>query len=891
MNKKIVYILIFVFMISAVSSSFQIGNASHKIDFSYGPEEFVRGWINISLDKEPVNSVFSSSLGENINIIELINKSSGFSKTCVPVDCSVELSSENGETSKSYILGSMDSKIFGIKFEGKIVGINYINFTIQSNAPASCENQLEIDFLNDGSVDLGNTKSMPVGCSSSKSYGCFNFSKTPTLIAVDSFPKKHCQKIKLTKSPGFKVGAWVKKEFGNKNLTIALYDKSRDAIEGANCKLPDAPATGGEIYCNINFLNSKEKDYYVCIYQESEGTGLYKIRGYEDSVGGCGFYGDQNEIASYQISAEGLRYNTIGTLEISDDFPEGDTLGNMAKNYIWKKYKSYDCSGGCLVPIKLISQASQTVLVQNLKIKYETNLGPGIESDKFYDVNEIPAVVSANFQQLSLNNNFKIPKNYGNITFQLKLNNESIFSEKIFVERVPIIEYLYPTTTVAGMPTDFRVISNSNGNITDYFWEFGDSGTQRTTINSATHTYNNTGNFSLKITLTDKNKFSSYKNFDIIVGTPKDVANKTLSEMQTRLIKLKSQIAGFEEFYQKGFNDILDTENINTAIKDLQRDYSQAKNEQDYIAVMKKIVVLEVPELIEEIRTAESISFLPTKEEINLDALKNVVGGNYDASEEDDYKNAVLAWNQKNMETKISFKEFSARYNNENRAFIRFFKIKSEEKETLNYDSYWIIKNLEKMTFGENYLESENSGYTNIRLKDASNTIEFYTIEDVDFSNLPLFISPEFSRLTIIKGINPDVSGKKFKWSLFVFILFIILLTAFVLYIILQLYYKNKYEKHLFGNRNELFNIIAYISNANKKGIIDKEIEGKLKKSGWNSEQISYAMKKYGGKNTGMFFEIPVEGVLAKISGWFKKKPVQKTDNKFPLNFGMRKGF
>ena len=73
--------------------------------------------------------------------------------------------------------------------------------------------------------------------------------------------------------------------------------------------------------------------------------------------------------------------------------------------------------------------------------------------------------------------------------------------------------------------------------------------------------------------------------------------------------------------------------------------------------------------------------------------------------------------------------------------------------------------------------------------------------------------------------------------------------------------------------------MVSYIESANKRGLKDKEIKIKLKKAGWSSEQVSYVMKKYVGKRTGMF-EIPVDKVL----NFFKrKKSPTRSQSRFRL--------
>ena len=74
-----------------------------------------------------------------------------------------------------------------------------------------------------------------------------------------------------------------------------------------------------------------------------------------------------------------------------------------------------------------------------------------------------------------------------------------------------------------------------------------------------------------------------------------------------------------------------------------------------------------------------------------------------------------------------------------------------------------------------------------------------------------------------------------------------------------------------------MYNLISFIQNSKKKGIEEDKIIASLKKSGWNSEQISYIIKKYLGKRTGMF-EIPIE----KILNFFKKKQLSIPEKNVP---------
>ena len=149
--------------------------------------------------------------------------------------------------------------------------------------------------------------------------------------------------------------------------------------------------------------------------------------------------------------------------------------------------------------------------------------------------------------------------------------------------------------------------------------------------------------------------------------------------------------------------------------------------------------------------------------------------------------------------------------------------------------------------------------------------IKFSTTEEINFLELPLFISPALTNLVLIEIAPEEQEGM--RWALFILFMTLLLIIGFIAYIVLQHWYKTKYETYLFKNRNYLFNLITYIHDSKKKGMKDSEIIKKLKKAGWSSEQIAYVMKKYSGKRTGMI-EIPIERLLNKIRG--EKFQVQK---------------
>jgi len=868
MRKQVIRIvLIFVLVgiiTSVVDASFSAGNLSHTIDTSYGPGEYVTGWINISFTNELGDKLFKDSKNTTIRLIDLLKNQTEYDYTCSPSSCKSAYAESNSNSIKSFSLSSGQDKLLGIKLTGKIQGVTNISFKIESNAEASCYNQIKIDFLNDGVYEKGNSKSESSGnCEFLKRYGCFNSSKTTEPKYIGQTP--YCQRIELTESPGFNLGAWVKKSGANASIFMVLKNLYGDEVAGTNCKLPAASETGSEISCSINFSSIKPEEYYACIYSDRESD--YNTLGYDDS-NGCGFYGEnvQDEVASYKIFVEGKRFNGVGNLTVDDALLNDNTISAEIEDYISSTYGNSDCSKGCIIPIKIKSNVNQNIKLSDLNLKYSTLTGSST-ADVFYDLTETAPFINSKFGKLSLDNaKFIIPNVYGNYTFELKLDNTKIFSQKIYIENVPQILSIKPGITVSGLPTEFSIKSNSSSSITQYYWKFGDGQDEITSTNKITHTYNSTGKYNLEVELTDSNERSSKRIFVIIVGNPKETIKEMLDSKKKDLESVKADILKFDEFSQKQLNILLNTDEINTELKNIQKKYESTYTETGYTSLVREIFDLKVPSDIQVSRKGDNLIFFPNTESIDLEVLTKIREGNYDASKENLFKQAILDWNAENLETKISFQEISGTYESEIEPIGTFYTIKIN-KLTSSDNPYFIIKNLKGLTFAENYLENSESGYTSIELKQDSQTIGFLTEESIDFSELPLFISPEINRLSLLDIKEAEKKPLMIGWLSFS--LFLILLIGAVIYIILQEWYKRKYENYLFRNRTNLYNLINYIDNAKRNDISEWNISGKLNKVGWSSEQTTYALRKYSGKRTGMVELFPID----RLFSIFSKKP------------------
>jgi hypothetical protein len=103
-----------------------------------------------------------------------------------------------------------------------------------------------------------------------------------------------------------------------------------------------------------------------------------------------------------------------------------------------------------------------------------------------------------------------------------------------------------------------------------------------------------------------------------------------------------------------------------------------------------------------------------------------------------------------------------------------------------------------------------------------------------------------------------------------------------VAYYFIGKWYDEKYERKLFPNRNDVFNLINYIARSKKNGVPESKIKKNLLNSKWSNEQVRFILRKYLGKNTGMyaFFrrKVKAEKKLAREED--RKMKIQRTVEK-----------
>ena len=855
--KKIIFFVTIIFFVNFISADFTVGNLSHFIEKSYGPGEIISGWANISLNNEPANSVlksfFNNDATNSINLFDLIKKisNSNFIYNCDPLDCKSDYAgiAGTGESSKTINLQAGNYSIIGFNITNKnpIKSIDFFSIKVLSNSLESSNLPLSIDILNDGQIDWQTT--VESFNFNNPNQGCYveDSSILPAPITTEKF----CEKMTLSQSPSIYLGANLIGGGVSANFIMSIVDVGNTIAEGT-CTV--AVNGNGAMGCvPANFPINQQGDYFVCIKaKDSTSSNKYSIN--SETNNPCGFVGTYSGVYNYDfnIFTQTKKYasgSSVGTITINDTNLYNQNIKDEVQNYISSKYNN-NCSNGCIIPIKFTSRIDQTLSITEPLINYTAAIY-ALSEVKLYNIEETPAKISSGFQKLFLDEaGFSVPTDYGNKTISIMLNNNPLFSETISVEKVPLIKYLIPQKTAVGYPTRFVIVANSTGNITKYNWEFGDGNSENTTTNELVYTYSSEGNYDLKITAFDSKGKKSSKTFTVEVDPASEIVPVLLEKANSNLANIKQQIisSDFSQFEQNQINKILNINGIENNLSQIGNASLVAASEQDYQTILGNLLMINIPNSIETTASSKGVVFYPQPESINLDILQNIGRGNEStAGQEDAYKNAILAWEEANLNVTLVYHQISSVYDNYEEPLLNTFDfIITQYNESSN--PYLIIKDMNNLNFNQDYSSTENSGYTYITLNQPQQEIVFSTSEDVGLINLPAFISPKISELSL-EGVNiPEFQKGLNKWIFFAIIVMLIILVGIGIWVVIRMWYKRKYENYLFKNRNNLYNLINYIYAEKKKGTEEKEIKARLKKTGWNSEQVNYALKKYSGK-------------------------------------------
>ncbi|MFZ1971005.1 MAG: PKD domain-containing protein [Candidatus Nanoarchaeia archaeon] len=856
MKRLVIFFVILasIFLSQSVFASIVLINSS--ISSQYSPNSTINGWIDVNISNEMANSSFSTNLNQNIPLISFI-RAQNFSPTsnyiCSPANCNYSYVTTNSLVPTSLVhLNTGQSMVFGINITGNITSINSFSLNVTSNAPELNESQLSIDLLNDNNIEWNQYKGAQ-DLANVKYYGCYN-SSLGSSASYSIYSTNYCEEVYLSRSPMINIGADISGS-GVSNLTLSIYDSNFNQL--GMCKEP--ADSSGEIGCiaQDNTGNSFPiigGYYYVCIKTDASNSSDQYLIGSQSQSPLCGFYGNNVPLtgytANYAIFAQPGNFAPIGSFILNNTEAEnskynGNPLETEISNYISSQYGN-NCQSGCVIPIKFSSNISQDLNLSDFNLSITTSRGIVILHN-LYNVSTASPTYSTNgIQNFSLNYaNFAVPNAFGSNNFVLNFNNNTgsytLLSSPINILQISQILSINPTITTALSPTNFVINMNAFGaNVTSYQWNFGDGkGIETTLTNNATYSYNQLGNFSLQITVTNSLNLTSSANFTIQVVSPKSAVNQLLILDTNDLKSLQSQMGSFPSFARTILNKTLNLANISNQLQDLTAANNSASSDSEYITIMSQLESINLPNSIQQTQSA-LVPFFQTNSTIDLDALKGIGGGTYDPNQQDDYINAIIASDLGNVSTSVSYGEFSAVYGSTVSPVLDTVQL------NVNGPSGYYLavpSNLDNIKFDNIYQQSGNYYY--LPLTGNPQTISFATTETLSPNALPIFIAPSLTSISLSPASVKMGVNKYLVLALIIAgIIFVIVIVVFALI----RWYRFRYESYLFKDRNDLYNIINYINSSKTKGLKNREIEKNLRKSRWSSEQVDYVMKIYAKK-------------------------------------------
>lgn len=836
--------------------------SSEDLVTSYSGGENVRGNVVLSFSGENANSLITSTYPGSISIIDLV-RANGYSNgdyTCDTLSCGKNYKTAGDITQLN--VNSGNNKI-GIYFEGREVNVRSVDFTIESDVASSCSKQLSINIGDDNSTSIQNTLYNKNGvCGSENSAGCFDknlasSSYSNLLITGDGL----CERVSLREAPAYEFSAVVQNTTNGVegDLKMELFDNETGFI--GECNLPKLEMDMQERKCIIEKPIAIGGDYYACVSLKG-GNAKYQIRA-ESSGQVCGtgnILGEKQGDFDYEISARPMPYDVIKNLSIKDAYfkTTGVELGDYLDNYISNNY-GRNCSSGCIVPVSF-NGANQNLNFNNISIEYDASPGNIVTKNILKQISESDSKISSGNLTLELSYaNFKIPlKTSNNLSsFNLFIDGRQVFSSSLQIDITPGFDFsVNPKFALIGVPTNFFVATSEN--ITSGSWNFGDNVQKDTTGKIVEHTYKSEGNYTIQVSLTNTKGFTARKSVNVLVGNASQSAGVLLNLSRTKLNKINSYTSLQASWIQNYINSKLNITADNLILNALQTRLNNAQNDSEYVSIVLDIINLNLPDGIKTAKIG-TVPFSLGFSGIDVSYIENISDYFVAGDKKDLLKDNIIYLNGQNYNSEVSYEEAGLVSGINDEPLYTKIKVKINNKNVNKSKSYLIIDYpIGQITFLQDYGAKSISGDyksgTEIPLVESTQ-IEFIVPGKVNFADLAMYVSPVISE---VGDYGESVSiAKKYPTAWVTFLLIVLLIFVFVVYILLQEWYKRHYESYLFQNRDDLYNLINFIYNSRNNKLADDAIKKKLSVNKWSGEQVSYAFKKLDGKRTGMF-EIPI---------------------------------
>jgi len=848
MKKTYLLLALVVFLPFVYAGSFN--STLVKMDKSYSSGDVIRGIINFTALEYSANARFTSSLGGAITLLDLLRANnltylSGFN--CSTINCSTPYA--KGEAITSAVVRNGEA-MAGITIDGRNVdSVHNAQITLTSDVSPSCYLPLTV-ILDD--IHISPTAYRDVPCTAPLQ-GCFDTTLANYVNPVIPYDGGHyCEKISLPAAPAYRLGATViQSTSGSARLKMTLFSADGTSIE--ECILPNVTQSTQSGDCIVPYSSAEPKDYYVCI--EANGPSAYKIKAENNNSCGTNSIGG-NFLFDYDVYAIPLQFDTPRVV-INDSTLltlAGKEFSTWVQDYVYSKYNN-QCEPSCIIPFLLQGQ-DQTVSFNNISLQYDVEGAQGLNSNTVYLVYKGNTTITVKGKLLDLSRTgFTVPS--GNSRLILSFEGNNIVDTLVNVT-TGFDFSISPLSVPFGAPITYTVDAI---NVTKTKWNFGDSADVISNGPSIAHSFLETGMHNISVEVTLKNSSVSRKRFSIYVGDAKEGANLTITLYQQRLSKITNNISSYPTWTQNILNSNINVSNLNTRLTQLKSAYANAQNDSDYVSVMTGLLQLNVPASIVQIRKET----LPMNTGLgNIDASLAESSAGEAIEDTEQFKSNLAFWDRKELSSKVTLREVGAAYDS---GVQSIFTMVSVEVTTLadvpepmlllfSYSPNDII-------FSQDYKQKSVTGGTSIAMQ-GSKTVDFAIADKVTLQKLGAYVIPQNIRPLLEGSSQPVIcrannkceselgetaencpvdcaSGSNTKLIVSLIVLFVIAggVAAFI-----WTWYKKRFERTLYKNSADFYNITTFIRNSRAAGVKDVETKKKLKKAGWTFDQIHYAFSK-----------------------------------------------
>jgi len=857
-------------LIGFVSASVEVHN--YSFEKVYSPFDSIGGEINLTIVGEEFGAKVSSSDGGEVELGDFL-EDNGVIYYCSPPDCSDDYEVLESGENMTFVVPAFGVVYGGFVLNGENVEVTGISFDIESDFVESSNLPIAIDFFEGSEWEFEGFS----GEYSGENWGCYN----PAVPVIGPPIRKsvYCEMITISDTNALYAGADVDNgdvvdlkmtiypELGGNDLGSCLFNPD----DGRGCVID---ADIGEIF--------SAGDYQVCV-----GTPDYlentNYRLFQEATGAvCGFVysmGPGTGSEDYAVFVKEAKY--AGASEFgSDDFDFGSLLV-AADALIDKKYNR-NCSDDCVLPFA-ISGIAQNVLVSNVVVDY---FGDGRDNyvEESSTLNILPSTVDfAGILDLGILG-FSVS---ASMLYKILLGDVELFEEEISVLPAPVVSHVSPLNPPAGVPIEFRALVQFDGNDSlSYTWSFGDESSVNTDVPFVVQTYESVGNYSMSIKVSAGGNLSSERTFAVEVISPEVAVNETLFHKRNYLDEVIRVIGGLPSWYGGALSKVVDVDFLDGELDRLDKARNNSVYDEDFVNVAKDLYALDVPVgLVYD--TFNFPGLMTDFDDINVGPVATI--GGVGSGDDEGYKNPILVWQNSYITANVSSREFAIlRMGGEKEVIFNVYDVDVASADFV--ESYFVINKLREDLFFEESVGARKVDDATVIVLDREDAKSFaFYYEGVDGASF--FVSPKLSSLVIEESVDMSCNfnfvceeGEDYKScrsdckpiGRAIFYGVLVLIGVLVLYGFLQVWYKLRYEGHLFKDRRQLYNLLMYVTNARARGVGDLRTRSELRAKGWSSERVDYVLKKSRGERVGMYEILPIGKIAAWVRNWRARRKVAK---------------